>query len=155
MVPGVDPSLAGRPALVSSRELTQRGGCYCEAICVPAQAVYLLPDTVSPVDAVTLPNYQLAGALLYEAGALRPSTIFVQGAGGGVPTAIAQLAAADGIACIGAASSAAKCAFARTAGLADVIDRSREDVVVRVAECRPMSKTKNWQVVEVITRAAE
>ena len=26
---------------------------------------------------------------------------------------------------------------------------------VRVAECRPMSKTKNWQVVEVITRAAE
>lgn len=30
-----------------------------------------------------------------------------------------------------------------------------EGDVVRVAECRPMSKTKNWQVVEVITRAAE
>ena len=30
-----------------------------------------------------------------------------------------------------------------------------EGDLVRVAECRPMSKTKNWQVVEVITRATE
>lgn len=30
-----------------------------------------------------------------------------------------------------------------------------EGDLVRVAECRPMSKTKNWQVVEVITRAGE
>ena len=26
---------------------------------------------------------------------------------------------------------------------------------VRVAECRPLSKTKNWRVVEVITRAGK
>ena len=30
-----------------------------------------------------------------------------------------------------------------------------EGDVVRVTECRPLSKTKNWRVVEVITRAAE
>jgi len=30
-----------------------------------------------------------------------------------------------------------------------------EGDVVRVAECRPMSKTKNWRVVEVVTRAAK
>ena len=30
-----------------------------------------------------------------------------------------------------------------------------EGDVVRVAECRPLSKTKNWRVVEVITRAAK
>ena len=30
-----------------------------------------------------------------------------------------------------------------------------EGDLVRVSECRPLSKTKNWQVVEVITRAAE
>ena len=30
-----------------------------------------------------------------------------------------------------------------------------EGDVVRVAECRPLSKTKNWRVVEVLTRAAE
>jgi small subunit ribosomal protein S17 len=31
----------------------------------------------------------------------------------------------------------------------------QEGDVVRVAECRPLSKTKNWRVVEVVTRAAE
>ena len=30
-----------------------------------------------------------------------------------------------------------------------------EGDVVRVAECRPLSKTKNWRVVEVITRAGK
>ncbi len=28
-----------------------------------------------------------------------------------------------------------------------------EGDVVRVTECRPLSKTKNWRVVEVVTRA--
>jgi len=31
----------------------------------------------------------------------------------------------------------------------------REGDVVRVSECRPLSKTKNWQVVEIVTRAGE
>ena len=30
-----------------------------------------------------------------------------------------------------------------------------EGDVVRVAEIAPMSKTKNWRVVEIVTRAAE
>jgi small subunit ribosomal protein S17 len=30
-----------------------------------------------------------------------------------------------------------------------------EGVLVRIAECRPMSKTKNWRVVAVVTRAAQ
>ena len=30
-----------------------------------------------------------------------------------------------------------------------------EGDVVRVTECRPMSKTKNWRVVEVVARAAK
>ena len=30
-----------------------------------------------------------------------------------------------------------------------------EGDVVRVTECRPLSKTKNWRVVEVVTRAAK
>ena len=29
-----------------------------------------------------------------------------------------------------------------------------EGDVVRITECRPMSKTKNWRVVEVVNRAA-
>jgi small subunit ribosomal protein S17 len=31
----------------------------------------------------------------------------------------------------------------------------KEGDVVRIAECRPMSKTKNWRVIEVLTRAAQ
>ena len=29
----------------------------------------------------------------------------------------------------------------------------REGDVVRIAECRPLSKTKNWRVVKIVTRA--
>jgi len=31
--------------------------------------------------------------------------------------------------------------------------RCQEGDVVRVSECRPLSKTKNWRVVEILTRA--
>lgn len=37
----------------------------------------------------------------------------------------------------------------------DVDNACKEGDVVRVTEIAPMSKTKNWRVVEVITRAAE
>ncbi|MBW8368117.1 MAG: 30S ribosomal protein S17 [Arenimonas sp.] len=30
-----------------------------------------------------------------------------------------------------------------------------EGDVVRVSECRPLSKTKNWRVVEIVTRAVK
>ena len=33
--------------------------------------------------------------------------------------------------------------------------KCKEGDMVRVAECRPLSKTKNWRVVEILTRAAE
>jgi small subunit ribosomal protein S17 len=31
----------------------------------------------------------------------------------------------------------------------------KEGDIVRIAECRPLSKTKNWRVVEIVTRAAQ
>jgi small subunit ribosomal protein S17 len=31
----------------------------------------------------------------------------------------------------------------------------KEGDLVRIVECRPLSKTKNWRVVEVLTRAAQ
>ena len=31
----------------------------------------------------------------------------------------------------------------------------KEGDLVRIAECRPISKTKNWRVVAVVTRAAQ
>ena len=37
----------------------------------------------------------------------------------------------------------------------DANNACNEGDVVRVAECAPMSKTKNWRVVEILTRSAE
>ena len=37
----------------------------------------------------------------------------------------------------------------------DAENACNEGDFVRVAECAPMSKTKNWRVVEILTRAVE
>lgn len=37
----------------------------------------------------------------------------------------------------------------------DDTNACREGDVVRVTECRPISKSKNWRVVEIVTRAGE
>jgi small subunit ribosomal protein S17 len=37
----------------------------------------------------------------------------------------------------------------------DADNSCNEGDVVKVAECAPMSKTKNWRVVEIVERAAE
>ena len=37
----------------------------------------------------------------------------------------------------------------------DADNACKEGDLVRIAECAPMSKTKNWRVVEILTRAAE
>jgi len=37
----------------------------------------------------------------------------------------------------------------------DETNACNEGDVVRVTECRPMSKSKNWRVVEIVARAAE
>ena len=37
----------------------------------------------------------------------------------------------------------------------DEANACKEGDLVRVTECRPLSKTKNWRVVEIITRAAQ
>jgi NADPH2:quinone reductase len=101
-------------------------------MCVPADAVYLLPDTVSSVDAVTLGNYQLAGALLYASGIQRPSSVLIHGAAGGVGTAVLQLAEADGLLAIGTVSSDEKYAYAQAAGARHLIHRGHQSVQTEV-----------------------
>jgi NADPH2:quinone reductase len=122
----------GQRVLVSSRELPQRGGCYAQAICIPAAAAYVLPDSIRPEDAVTLPNYQLAGALLYESGCVRPRSILLHGGAGGVATAAQQLARTDGIQVISLVSSQAKRDFALAAGATDVLVRGEQDLKAAV-----------------------
>jgi NADPH2:quinone reductase len=122
----------GQQVLVSSRELSFRGGCYAQAICVPAASLFLLPQTIAPNDAVCLPNYQLAGALLYESGVRKPRSIVAYGASGGVGMALLQLAKADGIATIGIVSTEEKRAFVQRAGIEHVLIRGKDDLRERV-----------------------
>ncbi len=132
---GVAPARLGERVLVSSRELATRGGCYAQAICIPAAAAYALPSGIDPVDAVSLPNYQLAAALLDVATrGWQPSSILVPGAAGGVGTALAQTARLRGIDVIGTVSSEAKREFAAANGTPQLIRRDREDVAARVRE---------------------
>jgi len=130
--PGAAGVRVGQPVFVSSRELPFRGGCYAQAICVPAAALFLLPDAIAPNDAVSLPNYQLAGALLYESGVRKPRAIVAYGASGGVGMALLQLAQCDGMATIGIVSTEEKRAFARQAGIEHVLIRGKEDLRERV-----------------------
>ncbi|MES2184849.1 MAG: zinc-dependent alcohol dehydrogenase family protein [Pseudomonadota bacterium] len=122
--PGVQAVAVGDRVLVSARELPARGGCYTECLCVPAEALYPLPGSVSMVDAVSAPNYQMAAAMLFDAGGAPPASVLVHGAAGGVATAVLQLAQARGILGIGTTSTAAKQAAVRALGITRVIDRS-------------------------------
>ncbi|MGH8647856.1 MAG: quinone oxidoreductase family protein [Burkholderiales bacterium] len=122
----------GQRVLVSSRELPFRGGCYAQAICVPADSVFPLPEAIALNDAVSLPNYQLAGALLYESGVRTPRSIAAYGASGGVGIALLQLARCDGIAAIGIVSTEEKRAFAQRAGIERVLIRGKDDLRDRV-----------------------
>jgi NADPH2:quinone reductase len=131
---GVADWHVGDHALVSARELAQRGGCYAEEVCIPAVAAYRLPPQVGWEDAVSLPNYQLAGALLHASGGRVPASFVVHGAAGGVAIALAQMAAVDGIRAFATASTPEKTDYARRHGGAELIDRSREHVAARVQE---------------------
>lgn len=122
----------GERVLVSSRELPFRGGCYAQSICVPAAALFRLPEAITPNDAVSLPNFQLAGALLYESGVRKPRSIVAYGASGGVGMALLQLATCDGMDAIGIVSTEEKRAFARSAGIEHVLIRGKEDLLERV-----------------------
>lgn len=132
---GVDNALLGQPVLVTARELPERGGCYAERVCVPAQAVFALPAHVDLEAAVCLPNYQVAWGLVHEVQTGRPvRSIFVNGVAGGVGSAAAQIAKAAGIEVFGSVSSAEKAQFALRQGVDHVIDRTREDVAGVVME---------------------
>jgi NADPH2:quinone reductase len=129
---GVTQVRVGDRVLVSARELPQRGGCYTECICVPASALYALPEGVSMVDAVSAPNFQMAAAMLFDAGGAPPHSVLVHGAAGGVATSVLQLARAKGILGIGTTSTASKREAVQALGIEHVIDRSAGDLRERV-----------------------
>lgn len=122
--PGVTSPALGTRVLVSSRDLPQRGGCYVESIVVPADVPYLLPDAIAFADAVSLPNLQLAQALLLglNGGRADARAVLITGAAGGVAGMLAQLARHHGMLVIGTARSAVKRDYALAQGFDAVLD---------------------------------
>lgn len=123
----------GGRVLLSSRELPQRGGGYAEYALAPADALYPLPEAIAFDAAVSLPNFQLAQALLFGCGSAAPvRSVLLTGAAGGVASAMVQLARARGLRVIATASSPAKRSFVRDNGADLVIDPAAADLVEQV-----------------------
>lgn len=131
----VSPDRLGQRVFVSARELSQRGGCYAEAICVPAEAPFLLPDTVGFEQAVCLGNFQLAAAMLdFADPARRATSILLPGVAGGVASALAQVARLRGMRCIGTASTPQKKDAAIANGVDVVLGPSPDDLPAQVMQ---------------------
>lgn len=118
---GVPTELAGQRVLVSARELAVRGGCYAEYICVPASAVYVLPDTLDPVDAASLPNLQLVNALWQCHGERPVDFILMTGISGGVGAMLIPFARMKGAQVIGTTATPQKAQQLRAQGVFSVV----------------------------------
>ena len=131
---GVDPGWLGRRVLVSARELPVRAGCYAQFICLPAAAAFALPESVTPADAISLPNFQLALALFQCNGDMPVQSVLIPGAAGGVACALTQIARARGLWVLGTASTAEKAAFAKANGVHELVSRDPAELPSQVME---------------------
>jgi NADPH2:quinone reductase len=131
---GVTQWAVGDRVLVSARDLPQRGGCYVQAIVVPEAAPYRLPASIAFADAVSLPNLQLAQALLLglNGGRADARSVLITGASGGVATMLTQLARHHQMLTLGTARSADKRAYALANGCDAVLDPADPDLPQRV-----------------------
>ena len=109
-------------------------GGYAEYVCVPAKELVPVPSDLDPAEVVCLvANYLTAHRVLYEdAKALRGEKILVQGAAGGVGTAILQLGRLEELEIYGTASKRNH-ELVSSLG-ATPIDYKNESVVKRVRE---------------------
>lgn len=136
---GVQKWQPGDRVLVSARELAQRGGCYAQAIVVSQDAPYRLPSALAFEDAVSLPNLQLALALMRVAGNVHGSHphALITGASGGVAGMLCQVARYKGLRTIGTSRTTDKSQFALDQGFDHVICTSQENLQERIQQITP------------------
>jgi NADPH2:quinone reductase len=126
---GVSGFAIGQPVLVFGTG----GGRYAEYNAVDTRLVTPLPESVDLEEAVTIPNYLVAWAMLH--GVARASDVkaaYINGAAGGMGTALIDLCRSEGIAAVAGASTDEKCDFAVKLGAAGSVNYSRDDVVSKV-----------------------
>jgi NADPH:quinone reductase len=131
--PGVTSRHRGQCVYATARERPHRGGHYAEYVATPAEATFVLPDSVDLDTAAALANYQVAYHIFNDA--VRPrrgQSALIYAAAGGMGNALIDLAKAAGLMVIGVVSSEAKARFARELGADHVVNRKRENVGPRV-----------------------
>lgn len=133
--PGVTTCRKGERVYTTARERPHRGGHYAEYVVTPAEATFLLPDSVDFEAAATLANYQVAYHIFNDGLHLRKGeTVLVFAAAGGMGNALIDLAKAADFRVIGVVSSQEKALFVRDLGADHVINRKAVKVGERVKE---------------------
>ncbi|UWP86797.1 quinone oxidoreductase family protein [Dactylosporangium fulvum] len=129
----MDPSIlaAGTPVIAGDAT-----GGYAQFAVVPADLLFPLPPGKRLEDAAALPvNYLVAWLALHHKGGLRPGeTVLVHAAGGGVGSAITQLARLAGARVVATASSVEKLTVARTAGADVTVNYTETDFVSQIRD---------------------
>jgi NADPH:quinone reductase len=132
---GVTSRRPGQRVYASARERPHRGGHYAEYIATPADATFVLPDSVDLDAAAALANYQVAHHMFNDAARpRRGQSVLIYAAAGGMGNALIDLAKAAGLVVIGVVGGEAKVSFARGLDADHVIDRKAESVSKRVGE---------------------
>lgn len=116
--------------------IIERGGS-ARFVCVPAASLVPVPDGVRDEDAVAgLLNYVTAHQMLFRIGqACAGDAVFAHALGGGVGTAVLDLARAHGLSVVGTASASKHARVAALGGLP--IDHRNEDVARRARDLGP------------------
>ena len=119
-----DPSWSGDETLDPKRSLLseRHQGTFADTVVVPRRNLVPKPASLSFEEAATLPTAWLtAYRMLFVQGAMRPGeTVLVQGAGGGVATALITLARAAGLRVLATSRDEAKRARALEIGAHEV-----------------------------------
>ncbi|MDN6298335.1 MAG: NADPH:quinone reductase [Halomonas sp.] len=143
--PGAAGFSVGRRVWCNSLGHEGRQGAFSEYAVVSAERLYPLPAGVAPEEAAAL----LHGAatahigLNREAGLAAGDTLLVEGAGGGVGSAVVQMATAMGARVI-ATASAEDADWCRRCGADVVLDYHQEDRYKQVREAAPRGVNVWW-----------
>ncbi|MGW0859629.1 zinc-binding dehydrogenase [Streptomyces sp. NPDC002690] len=128
---GVEPAWVGR-RVVASIGFT---GAYAELAVAPVEALAVVPDEVSFVDAAALAHDGATAAKLLDVTAVRHGDqVLVVGASGGMGTVLVQLAKAAGARVVGLARGQRKMDLVTELGADAVVDPTSPDWVERTRE---------------------
>lgn len=133
----VDPMLytGGERELVTTEYLgSERDGGFAELVTVPATNAHAVDSELTDAELATFPTaYTTAMRMLNRAGVSSGETVVVTGAGGGVGSALIQLATLRGARVV-AVTSEAKRERAMRLGAYATVDRTTADLTAQVHE---------------------